>query len=66
MKLQNENPKMFRYLSIVIIFSVLINIPRFLETELEWKTFNSSSDDSVDTKLTFRVSTLRKDADYIR
>ena len=68
LKLQNANPKVFKYLLTIIICSILINLPRFLETELKWKSTNVTSDDSfkTETKLIFKVSALRKDPHYIR
>ena len=68
LKLQKTNPRVFKYLFTVIIGSIVINLPRFLETELKWKSSNISSGDSFDTetKLTFQVTELRKDPNYVR
>ena len=67
---ENVNLRVFKYIFFVTIFSLIINISRFFETKFVTKSFNITSDsgDSFEsgTKLSFDVTTLRRDPNYIR
>ena len=65
---ENVNIRIFKYLLIVITISCFINFPRFFETELVSLTLNRTLDTSVETVtiLTYEVTELRKNPEYIR
>ena len=52
----------------VILFSIIINIPRFFETVIEYETFEAT-DDNNETVLIetakYEVTNLRMNPDYI-
>ena len=64
----NVNYRVFKYLLIVTIFSVIVNFPRFFETSFLTKEHIvwSGNSTEVKSKLTFDVSALRKNPQYIR
>ena len=65
----NVTQSVFKFLVPVIIFSVIINIPRFYETIIVTITTNATTADNetvlVET-VTYDVTPLRMDPDYIR
>ena len=65
---ENVNIRVLKYLLIVITISCFINFPRFFETELVSLTLNRTLDTSVETVtiLTYEVTELRKNPEYIR
>ena len=67
-KPDNVNRRVFKYFIIVIILSVLINIPRFLETKIVTETVRSNDSGSVQdqTFISYDVTDLRRNSDYIR
>ena len=67
-KPDNVNRRVFKYFIIVIILSVLINIPRFLETKIVTETVRSNDSGSVQdqTFISYDVTDLRQNSDYIR
>ena len=69
---KNANAKVMqtvtKFLVPVVIFSVLINIPRFYETVIVTSTINVTVDDNVTIReetVTYDVTPLRMDPDYI-
>ena len=72
-KENNAGPKVswrvFGLIFLVIIFSLLINIPRFFETTIVKTTTNITFDDDETfeiEKVSFEVTPLRMDENYIR
>ena len=64
----NVNIRVFKYLIIVIIFSVFVNFPKLFEADFVTKesTVISGNITEVKTELSFGVSALRRDPLYIR
>ena len=60
-KPDNVNRRVFKYFIIVIILSILINIPRFLETKIVTETVRSNDSGSVQdqTFISYDVTDLR-------
>ena len=60
--------RVFKYSLIVIIFSLIINVPRFFETQIIEETLisNNSGQAEVISFITYDVTQLRRDPDYIR
>ena len=67
-KPDNVNGRVFKYFLIVIIFSVFINSPRFLETRIVTESFKTNNSGSVEVifHTTYDVTNLRRNPDYIR
>ena len=65
---ENVDMRVFKYIFFVIIFSCIINISRFFETKFVTRSFNISSGDTFEsgTRLSFDVTALRRDPNYIR
>ena len=69
---KNANDKVlqsvFKFLVPIIIFSVILNIPRFYETMIVTTTTNITIDHNVtitEDTVTYDVTPLRMDPDYI-
>ena len=60
--------RVFKYSLIVILFGLIINVPRFFETQIIEESFisNSSGQAEVISFITYDVTQLRRDPDYIR
>ena len=61
--------RVFTFMCPVIIFSILINIPRFFETVIITETVNITTADNdtiEEEKVYYDVTPLRMDANYIR
>ena len=60
--------RVFKYSLIVIVFSTIINFPRFFETQIVEESFisNNSGQAEVISYITYDVTQLRRDPDYIR
>ena len=59
----------FKFLVPIIMFSVVLNIPRFFETEILTSTRNITSDGNITfvvETVSYDVTPLRMDPDYIR
>lgn len=67
----------FSYVIPVLILSVILNIPKFMETKFTWtplnsgaissnSSANSSGDQEIEYAIGLGVSDLREDPDYIR
>ena len=67
-KPENVNMRVFKYSLIVIIFSLIINFPRFFETQIVEESLisNNSGQAEVISFITYDVTQLRRDPDYIR
>jgi hypothetical protein len=65
---ENVNIRVLKYILIVITISCFINFPRFFETQLVSLTLNRTLDSSVETVtiVTYEVTELRKNSEYIR
>ena len=65
---ENVNIRVLKYLLIVITISCFINFPRFFETQLVSLTLNRAFNTSVETVtiVTYEVTELRKNSEYIR
>ena len=62
-----------KYVIPVIVFAIILNIPKFFETEIFYIPVNTTglddpahANDTVSYILTYDVTELRKDKDYIR
>ena len=62
-----------KYVIPVVVFAIVLNIPKFFETEIFYIPVNetvfdktSQANDDVHYILTYDVTELRKDPDYIR
>ena len=64
----NANKRVFKYVFCVTFFSCTVNMPRFFETEIVTKRFSTTSGNSTETltRISFDVTDLRRDPDYIR
>ena len=65
----NVVQSVFKFLVPVIMFNVLLNIPRFYETELLTSARNITSDGNITVLVEtvyYDVTPLRMDPDYIR
>ena len=62
------NCRVAKYVIPVILFAVILNIPKFFETELFYIPVNGTELDTpgVQFILTYDVTELRKNPDYIR
>ena len=67
------NYRVAKYVIPVIVFAVILNIPKFFETEIFYIPVNGTgldeadnANDTVSYILTYDVTELRKDKDYIR
>ena len=61
--------RVFKLISPVIIFSVVLNIPRFFETVVLYDSFVEVVDDNLTLTIetvSFDVTPLRQDPDYVR
>ena len=66
---ENVNLRVFKYIFFVTVFSSLINITRFFETKFVTRHFNISMGNNSfhsGSRLTFDVTSLRRDPNYIR
>ena len=67
-KSSNVNRRVFKYFLIVFFFGVIINSPRFLEskivTESIWTNYSGSAE--VFTRVTYDITDLRRNPDYVR
>ena len=61
---KSVNTRVMMYVIPVIILSVLLNVPKFLETELLFIT--ETEDNSTISYVTYDLTDLRQDPDYIR
>ena len=68
-KAQTANARVFKLILPVLVFSVLLNIPRFFETVIQYETFEEILDDNTTViieTIGYDVTPLRKNPDYIR
>ena len=67
------NYRVAKYVIPVVVFAIILNIPKFFETEIFYIPVNktgldepANANDTVSYILTYDVTELRKDKDYIR
>ena len=67
LKSSNVNRRVFKYFLIVFFFGVIINSPRFLEsrivTESIWTNYSGYAE--VFTRVTYDITDLRRNPDYV-
>ena len=67
------NYRVAKYVIPVVVFAIILNIPKFFETEIFYIPVNktgldepTNANDTVSYILTYDVTELRRDPDYIR